>query len=87
MSSYASDFCRLRLSSHSFPVETGRWRRIPRNERMCPHCNILGDEIHYIYTCPIISRDNINEIPELNHLENFSDLPLLLKEFKRNNFL
>ena len=47
--SYSHLFAKLRLSSHSFPIETGRWNRIPRKERLCNTCKVLGDEIHYIY--------------------------------------
>ena len=38
-------FVRLRLRSHSFLIETGRWRRTRRENRLCDHC-ILGDEMH-----------------------------------------
>ena len=34
------------------PVETGRWRRIPRENRLCHLCHLdIGDEYHYLLTC------------------------------------
>ena len=33
MKIYTQKFIRLRLSSHSFPIETGRWSRTEREER------------------------------------------------------
>lgn len=75
-------FPRLRLSSHSMPVETGRWRRIPREERLCTACNTLGDEEHYIYTCPEIDRSNLDDIPELHELQHFSKLSTLIERLE-----
>ena len=49
-------YCRVFLSfitrNHRLPIETGRWRSIPVNERKCELCNDLGDEYHYILICP-----------------------------------
>ena len=72
-------FPRLRLSSHLMPVETGRWTRLKREERICATCNILGDEKHYIYTCPEIDRTNLQDIPELHELEKYPQLQLLME--------
>ena len=77
-------FPRLRLSSHSMPIETGRWRRIPREERLCTACNTIGDEEHYIYTCPEVDRSNLDDIPELHELENFSKLSTLIERLGNN---
>ena len=35
---------KFRLGSHKLPIETGRWREIKREERICETCNDLGDE-------------------------------------------
>ena len=72
-------FSRLRLSSHSMPIETGRWSRTPREERLCTTCNTLGDERHFIYHCTNVDRTDLDDIPELDQLENYGKLKLLMK--------
>ena len=74
---YSYKFCRLRLSSHTFPIETGRWKRIDRQLRVCETCNVLGDEEHYIYTCVEIDRNNL-VIPPIENLSNYKELQKLL---------
>jgi hypothetical protein len=32
--------CKLRTSNMKFPIETGRWMGIPRDERLCNLCNL-----------------------------------------------
>ena len=75
---FTQKFIRLRLSSHSFPIETGRWSRKKREERLCTVCNVLGDEIHYIYHCTYINRNNLTDIPDLCNLGTYGKLNLLL---------
>ena len=44
--------CKLRTCNIKFPIETGRWNRIPEIERKCKLCKTgLGDEYHYISLC------------------------------------
>ena len=49
----------------TLPIESGRWSRISRENRLCPRCNILGDEHH----CSEISRN-----PSHNFTENLSEI-------------
>ena len=49
----AIDVIRFRVGSHYLPIETGRWCRKPRNERVCMNCGILGDENHVLYHCAL----------------------------------
>jgi hypothetical protein len=46
-------FCRFRTTKNKFPIETGRWQNIPRENRKCKLCNRsqIGDEYHYIFEC------------------------------------
>ena len=46
---------RWRLSNHSLRIETGRYETPPlsRNERKCKLCDIIEDEKHVIFHCPI----------------------------------
>ena len=44
---------RLRLSSHSLNIETGRHRKAAREDRICTLCrNGIEDETHFLITCP-----------------------------------
>ena len=44
---------KFRLSAHKLLIETGRYKGIPRNERLCERC-LLGeveDECHFLFKC------------------------------------
>ena len=43
-------FTRLRLSSHRLKIETGRWSRIDRENRLCD-CGSVQDESHVLFHC------------------------------------
>ncbi|CAG2256342.1 unnamed protein product [Mytilus edulis] len=47
--------CRLRTGNHRFPIETGRWENVARENRKCLLCNSgdIGDEFHYIFMCSV----------------------------------
>ena len=50
---YARVACtRLRLSSHRLRIETGRWARIPRENRTCRCGNAVQTEEHVLLSCP-----------------------------------
>ena len=51
------------LGSHSFPIETGRWNRTKREDRLCTNCGVSGDEYHVIHRCVEINRNGIENIP------------------------
>ena len=45
-------FIRFRTRNYKLPIEVGRWRRIPRENRKCHLCNLdIGDEYHYLLVC------------------------------------
>lgn len=46
-------FSRIRLCSHRLRSETGRWNRVPSEQRFCPHCEdqSIQDEEHLLQ-CP-----------------------------------
>ena len=46
---------RFRTGNHWLPIETGRWSGVPREDRLCPHCNSLGDEFHFLFQCVLFS--------------------------------
>ena len=43
---YRSAITKFRISAHTFPVDSGRWDKTPREKRMCHLCfsNDIGDE-------------------------------------------
>ncbi len=45
-------FTRLRLSSHRLRIETGRWSRVIREDRLCVCAQEVQDEAHVIFRCP-----------------------------------
>lgn len=46
---------RWRLSNHKLRIETGRYNTppTPRNERKCTLCDVVEDEFHAIFICPV----------------------------------
>ena len=72
-----SVFTKFRLSSHSLKIETGRWSRIAREDRLCD-CGGIQDESHVVFDCTktegvrekfVVSRQVYNNVGELmeNH--------------------
>jgi hypothetical protein len=45
--------CKFRTGNTRLPMETGRWRYIPRENRLCNLCNgnEIRDEFHYLFNC------------------------------------
>ena len=54
---YYYPLIKFRLSNHSLPIEAGRHRNIPYEERICTHCNehCIGDEFHYLFECTALN--------------------------------
>ena len=53
---YRKSLSRLRLSSHRLEVEVGRWtkpNKTPYERRKCKDCNVLEDEFHFLFECPL----------------------------------
>ena len=46
---------RFRCSSHDLAIETGRYQKIDRINRLCRHCNLncIEDEYHFLLVCPL----------------------------------
>ena len=44
---------KLRLSDHNLMIESGRHRKIVKENRLCPFCpKAIEDEIHFMLDCP-----------------------------------
>ena len=48
-------FTRFRISSHMLRVETGRWSRTPRDERLC-QCGMGVQNEPHVFVCPLVSN-------------------------------
>ena len=59
---------RLRLGSHHLRIETGRWARIPRDERLCVCGGDIQSESHVLIDCPRSGhlRHNMNIHPTMS---------------------
>ena len=83
----ASEIIKFRLGSHYLPIETGRWNRTPRPERLCTFCGELGDERHIIYNCSLIDRDGILLDPRISYIWYQPEIYLLFKRIKETEYL
>ena len=46
-------FTRFRISSHMLRVETGRWSRTPREDRLC-QCGLDIQNESHVFVCPLV---------------------------------
>ena len=85
---YGEAITRFRLGSHHLPIETGRWRRVGRMERLCPKCNVFGDEYHFLFYCTETCRNPAwNFSGELHDLWSNENIFKLFKELVKSEFL
>ena len=66
-------YSRIRQGSHRLKIETGRWARIQRENRICPCGNEVQNEEHVLLRCPRTNhlRTNINNIDTCANLNEF----------------
>ena len=83
----ASDIIRFRVGSHYLPIETGRWNRKLRHERVCPNCGEIGDEEHVIYRCSLVLRNDIVFLDEIDKLWLQPEVYKLFARIKDAKFL
>jgi hypothetical protein len=59
-------YTKLRISNHKLLIEYGRYQQIPKEERICRHCNLnsIEDEFHFAFECQKYEniRNNSNNI-------------------------
>ena len=58
---------KIRLSSHVFMIERGKWNRNIPNvlDRKCITCNTIEDEYHCMVVCPRFVRERRGCLPEI----------------------
>ena len=53
---------KLRLSNHKLNIETDRYDKILRCDRICPVCGLnIEDEIHFLFNCPKYPSGSISD--------------------------
>ena len=69
---------KLRISNHKLNIETGRYDKISRCDRICPVCSLdIEDEIHFLFDFPKYSSirdDFFNKID--NRIPNYKHIPI-----------
>jgi len=57
---------KIRLSSHLFLIERGRWgvNHIERRERLCTLCGCVEDEFHCLLECPRFNNERLGLLPD-----------------------
>ena len=55
---------KIRLSSHLFNIERGRWSKLQLTDRICDLCNIIEDEFHVMIECPRYKKIREKYLPE-----------------------
>ena len=69
---------KLRISNHKLNIETGRYNKISRCDRICPVCSLdIEDEIHFLFDCAKYSSirdDFFNKIA--NRIPNYKHIPI-----------
>ena len=71
---------KFRISDHNLEVELGRYKKIPRDQRVCNICNVLDNEEHFFLHCQINNNLRHNLIENISkHITDFNQLDSLSK--------
>ena len=81
---YRRSICKLRVSSHRLLIEQGRYKNIPRNERLCKNCNqnAIEDESHFLIKCDKFNEERKDIFSQLNSKVQLQNLHQLSDEQK-----
>ena len=73
---YRLAFTRMRTSSHRLRIETGRWAKLEREQRLCKCKQAVGDEAHALTQCTLTQslRDEYGPITFPDILSNASSI-------------
>jgi hypothetical protein len=73
-------FTKFRVSDHSLEIESGRYKNITREERICKNCNLneIGDAYHFFLKCTANRslRNNLFNKIILNKPDFIEEIPL-----------
>ena len=69
---------KLKISNHKLNIETGRYNKISRCDKICPVCSLdIEDEINFLFDCAKYSSirgDFFNKIA--NRIPNYKHTPI-----------
>ena len=73
---FRQNLTKLRTSDHCLNIETGRYKKIPREQRLCSSCNEEEDEFHFLLICRKNKDLRYGMFNKINgsHLTSFSSL-------------
>ena len=79
---------RFRTANHKLPVEKGGWENIPYEDRKCQVCDEIGDEFHYLFTCPAFANERTHLIkPYYYNRPNILKLKQLMQSRNKNTLM
>ena len=74
---------KFRISDHKLEIEIGRYKKVPREQRICKACKVLDDEKHFFLYCHInynirnsLILEIVNYYPDFNQLDSMLNLKL-----------
>ena len=68
-------FSRLRLSSHRLRIETGRWARMPQEQRLCQCGVAVQTERHVLVECTLVREIRLSYGHEFVDFNEFLSSP------------
>ena len=74
---YWSAMTKLRPSSHTLEIERGRYTKpkTDNSERLCPLCNAVEDEIHFLANCKLYEAERLRFLSKLmTKIRHFNEL-------------
>ena len=74
---------KVRMSSHIFLIERGRWLKIERKKRICDLCSTIEDEFHIFIECPRFMDERKKFIP--TYLKESQNMYNFVKFLKTND--
>lgn len=78
--------CKFVTSNHTLPVEVGRWKSVPHNDRICSKCDLneIGNELHCILKCSRFQSDREKLLPAYFRINpNMTKLAALFQSSKK----
>ena len=61
-----SSIAKLYCCNLPLEVETGRYRNVPREQRLCHNCIVVEDEVHFLTECELYNYIRNTMIENLN---------------------